>query len=154
LFSEEPVTVLACTVKNPALQQQLFQNASRAFPDLTYYDADLPPPLRYAARYGTFPLAPCEFAAGGEARLVENEVTEKPWDLEQEPAPLRVFSIEPDTTPNHAPPKYLAIRIKTEEQLALPGLVACRLSIKDERPLLINLQALLQRHDPDLLLTS
>lgn len=154
LFSEEPVTVLACTVKNPALQQQLFQNASRAFPDLTYYDADLPLPLRYAARYGTFPLAHCEFEAGEEARLEEIEVTEKPWDLEQEPAPLRVFSIEPDTTPNHAPPKYLAIRIKTEEQLALPGLVACRLSIKDERPLLINLQALLQRHDPDLLLTS
>jgi len=154
LFSEELVTVLACEVKNPALQEQLFRDASRAFPDLTYYNADLPLPLRYAARYGTFPLARCEFEADAKRRLEEIEVMEEPWDLEPEPVPLRVFSIEPDTSPSHAPPKYLAIRIKGEDQLALPNLIDCRLPLENERPLLINLRSLLQRHDPDLLLTS
>ena len=42
LFCEQPLTVLTIQVGRPAAQPGLFQQVSKAFPDLTYYDADLP----------------------------------------------------------------------------------------------------------------
>jgi hypothetical protein len=59
LFQVNPLAVLAIEVAQPAAQPRLFQKVSRAFPQLNYYDADLHVALRYAARFGAFPLAHC-----------------------------------------------------------------------------------------------
>ena len=70
LFETQLVPVLACRVNNPYDQPRLFHQAAQVFPELTYYDADLPLALRYAAVYNTFPLARCQVTVrlGGLAR--------------------------------------------------------------------------------------
>jgi DNA polymerase-2 len=145
LFSDQPLTVLTIQVHRPAALPGLFQQVSRAFTDLTYYDADLPLSLHHAARYGTFPLARCHLAVDEAGQVNALEVLDSPWDLDPEPSPLRVLSLEPDVDPFHAEPRHLLVRSKR----------ACyNLSLQPERALLVNLCAILKRHDPDLLLTT
>jgi DNA polymerase-2 len=59
LFAPGLLPVLAAQVELPSDQPGLFRLVSQVFPELTYYDADLPLTLRHAARFGTFPLARC-----------------------------------------------------------------------------------------------
>jgi DNA polymerase-2 len=59
-------------------------------------------------------------------------------------APLRVLTLKPDCDPAHAQPSALIACHDRHEY---------RFSLQPERPLLINLRALLRRVDPDLLLT-
>ena len=55
LFLPELVPVLAVRVEQPADQPRLFQQVAQAFPELTYYDADLPLTLRHAAQLRHLP---------------------------------------------------------------------------------------------------
>src|SRR5574341_1369113 len=145
LFCEQPITVLTIQVTRPAAQPGLFQQVSRAFPDLTYYDADLSLSLYHAARYGTFPLARCRLAVNEAGWVDDLEVLDSPWDLDPAPPPLRALSLEPDVDPFHATPRYLLVRSER---------ASYRLSLQPARPLLVNLRAILKRHNPDLLLTT
>ena len=60
LFQDPPVTVLAVTVAQPQDSERLFRRVARAFPELTYYDADLPLSIRHVALWDTFPLCRLE----------------------------------------------------------------------------------------------
>jgi DNA polymerase elongation subunit (family B) len=145
LFCEQPLTVLTVQVSRPAAQPGLFQQVSKAFPDLTYYDADLPLSLHHAARYGTFPLARCRVDMDEAGWVSALEPLDSPWDLDPAPPPLRALSLEPDVDPSHAEPRHLLVRSER----------GCyRLSLQPARPLLVNLRAILKRHNPDLLLTT
>ena len=146
LFSEQPLTVLAVQVEQPAAQPRLFQLVSSSFPDLTYFDADIPLALRYAAVHRVFPLAHCTITVwrGGD-QVQQVQALESPWDLEPSQPPLRTLSLEPDVNPAHATPQRLLLRCERSTY---------RLQFQPARPFLINLRAILNRHDPDLLLTS
>ncbi len=72
------------------------------------------------------------------------EVLDTPWDLDPAPAPLRVMELEPDTTPITRAPRALMVRLER---------CTYRFPFDAPRPLVINLRALIRRHDPDLLLT-
>ncbi len=145
---DQMVTVLALEVENPSEQPRLFGRAARAFPDLTYYDADLPFNLRHAAAYGSFPLCRCRVSADGAGQVAELEVLDLPWDIEAEPPPLRILYIEPDVDPRHAQPAFLRLRFgETERALALQG-------ERSERPMLAALAAILERHDPDFIVSG
>jgi DNA polymerase-2 len=146
LFQQKPIDVLAVQVERPIIQPFLFRRVSRAFPDLTYYDADLPLNLRYAAVFGTFPLAYCQVIADEDGCLQKIDVLDSPWDLDPLEPPLRILSLEPDVDPAHAPPKQLNVRTSR-------GIIS-RLRLETERPLLVNLNAILRQHDPDLLFTK
>lgn len=52
--------VLEVKVLNPSLFDELFREVYGNFPDLLYYDTDIPLILRYAAKYGVFPLGYCK----------------------------------------------------------------------------------------------
>jgi DNA polymerase II len=145
LFCEQPITVLAVEVEQAASQPVLFRQAARHFPELTYYNADIPLALRYAAVHGVFPLARCQAVVDASSQVLEIQALDSPWDLDPEPPPLRVMSLEPDVDPFHARPAWLDIAI---------GRCSYRLPLEPERPLLVNLAAILNRHDPDLLLSS
>jgi len=152
LFSLQPLTVLAVQVQAPALLSDLFRKVSTTFPDLTYFDSDISLPLACAARWGVFPLARCRVHPGESLAAVDS-----PWDLKPPVPPLSVLSIEPDCDPEHAPPRELRLRAWThrgasEDPSTRLGMY--RLTLQPARPLLINLAAILKRHDPDLLLTS
>jgi len=144
LFLSKPQIVLAVTTAQPGDQPRLFQQAAAAFPELTYYDADLPISLRHAALYGTFPLAHCQVSVNTNDNVTGIRVLNSPWETDPEIPPLRSLFIEPDVDPAHAPPTCLHIRSER---------ASYRLPLSPPRPLLINLRAILERHDPDLLLT-
>lgn len=146
LFRDAPVDVLAVEVQHPVDQPRLFRRIARAFPELTYYDADLPLTLRHAAVYGTFPLARCRVLIDQAEEVREIEVLDSPWELDPPAPPLRILSLEPDVDPAHDSPRCLNVRTSR-------GIVS-RLSLELERPLLLNLCALLKRYDPDLLYTK
>ena len=136
--------MLAVRVERPADQPRLFQEVAQAFPELTYYDADLPLTLRHAAQYGTFPLAHCRVETDEGGWIHALEALDTPWDLDPGVPPLRALSLEPDVDPFHAAPTHLLARSQR---------ASYRLALEPVRPLLVNLRAILQRHDPDLLLT-
>ncbi len=150
----------------PADQPGLFEQVSREFPDLTFYDADLPLPLRHAAAYGTFPLAHCRVTVDDEQNIQAIETLDSPWELDPPPAPLRILSIEPECDPRHAPPRFLRLHFQAMASGGLrPQTYRLPLALdesgnpasqagSDHRPLLVNLAAILRRHDPDLLLTA
>ncbi len=128
----------------PAKLDGLFRRVVAAFPDLTYYDADISIPLRYAAAFGVFPLARCRLEVRGET-VVNITPLDTPWELEPEPAPLRVLSLEPDCDPAHGQPQAVTIAYER-----------VRFSLPFEKPtlLLVGLRSVLRRYDPDLILTS
>ena len=144
LFHDKPLTLLAVEMSAPVRQPRLFQQITNRFPGLDYYDADLNITLRHAARWGTFPLARCYVSADNMGTVRELRVLDSPWDLDPLDVPLRVLALKPDCDPAHAHPSALIARHDKHEY---------RFSLRPERPLLINLRALLRRVDPDLLLT-
>jgi len=145
LFSPQPLDLLAIQTNNPSIQALLFTRVAADFPDLTYYDADLPLTLRYAARYGTFTLARCQVVASEDGCVQQLTVLDSPWDLDPLAPPLRILSLEPNVDPARAEPTHLITRSQARTY---------HLALHPTRPLLVNLRALLQRHDPDLLLTT
>lgn len=150
LFHPQPLTVLSAQVRQPGDLPGLFGRVARQFPALTYFDADLSLPLQHAARFGTFPLARCRVQADGE-RVRTIEPLDSPWELDPQPAPLRILSIEPDQSPRYAPPQSLRLQVQAPER-ARP--VHYHLPLDPPRPLLVNLAAILRRHDPDLILSA
>ena len=144
LFHDQPLTLLAVEMSAPICQPRLFQQIVRRFPGLDYYDADVNITLRHAARWGTFPLARCYVSVDDEGTVRELCVLDSPWDLDPLDAPLRVLALKPDCDPAHARPRALIARHDGHQY---------RFSLQPERPLLINMRALLRRVDPDLLLT-
>jgi DNA polymerase-2 len=144
IFRGEEIMVLAVEVQHPVAQPALFQRVEQAFPDLVYYDVDIPLALRHAAAFASFPLARCRLEVDDEGCIQSWETLDTPWEMDPLPPPLSILTLEPDVDPFHAPPR---------EILARCGRFIYRLALEPPRPFLINLRAILKRHDPDLLLT-
>jgi DNA polymerase II len=145
LFVTDPVEVLAIEVLDAFSQPVVFQQAERRFPDITYYDADIPISIRAQAEWGIFPLAYCVIAAD-EGNVIQSITPlDTPWDVDTLPVPLRILSIEPDVNPSHAAPSFVQLRYENRTG---------RLQLQPERPFLINLVSILNSYDPDLLLTN
>jgi DNA polymerase II len=145
LFTPHSLDVLAVQVDKPAIQPGLFRQVQQAFPDLTYYDADLGLAQRHAAAFDSFPLARCQVAYTPSGRIQRFAVLDTPWQLDPPAPPLRILRLEPDSEPNHRPPEAILVRYEQYDY---------RFPLQPERALLANLAALLRRHDPDLLLTT
>ncbi|MGB7874280.1 MAG: DNA polymerase domain-containing protein [Anaerolineales bacterium] len=144
LFSG-PTTVLAARVHHPHRQPGLFRQVARQFPDLNFYNADVPINLHHAAIYDTFPLARCRIRTDGQGNITHLEVLDSPWKLHSRPPPLRVLIIEPDTDPFHASPTRLYLRT---------ALGRFSVPLHPRQSLLRTLQERILRYDPDLLLSA
>ena len=144
LFSGATV-VLAATLDSPATLPPLFQTLTKLFPDLTFYDADLHVALRHAAIHGTFPLARCQIAVDEENAVHKIAVLDSKWDIDPEPGPLRVLTMEPDVDPFHHQPKKILVRSQKNSMT---------LDLEKERAMLSFLGYLLKQDDPDLILTA
>ncbi len=145
VFKRQSVTALGITVQNPYEARKIFNQTAAEFPHLEYADADLHIALRFAAETGAFPLAHCRVSADETGQLKEIDVLEDAWTLKPTPIPLRTMTLAPDVPPHHARPRYLNISMEGNQY---------QLSLQTWRPLLVNLRALIQRHDPDVLLTD
>jgi DNA polymerase-2 len=143
-----PIPVLAVEVLAPVFQPGLFHSASLAFPDLNFYDADIPLSLRYAATFGVFSLGCVCLTVDGEAdgsSIRSINPLNSPWELDPEPPPLRILMLEPDRNPAHAAPQGVIISHDGHRY---------RQPLEPSRPLLVNLRQILEHYDPDLLLTA
>lgn len=145
LFSKQPITVLAATVHNPAEQGRLFRKVSRTFPDVTFYDADIPLALRYHAVHNTFPLARCRVNCDDEGEIQALEALDSPWEIDYTLPPLRVLYLQPEVNPFHAEPRAVVARHDNHRLL---------MSMQPERALIVGIAALLRRYNPDLILTT
>ena len=145
IFSPGPVQVLEARMPQTAAQPYLFQRAAREFPELAYYDADLPITTRHAAIYNTFPLVHCQVEVNEHGQVQALKALDTPWELDPPAPPMRLLALEPDVDPAHADPTTLYVRSMR---------VSYRFSLEHPRPLLINLRAILQRQDPDVLMTA
>ncbi len=145
LFIAEPVPVLAVQVLQAAYLPELFQKTERIFPDITFYDADIPIALQAQSVFGIFPLAYCLIEASDDFIIQSVKVLDSQWDLDPIDPPMRILSLEPDVNPSHAMPRFLQLRYEKHTG---------KLSLLPERPFLINLAAILQTYDPDMLLTN
>lgn len=145
VFKRRMVSTLGVTVNNPFEVSRVFNQTAASFPHLEFADADLQVSLRFAAQTGVFPLAYCRVKSDEDHRLVMIEPEEDAWVLKTRPIPLRVMRLTPDVPPHHTQPKVLKVEIEKEQYC---------FDLRTWRPLLVNLRALIQRHDPDLLLTD
>lgn len=141
---QEMITVLAVEVIHAPQLDLLFRQVVELFPDLTYYDVDISLSLRYAAAFGVFPLARFRVVANAD-RIQAIAPLDNPWDLDPEPVPLRILSLEPDRDPAHGRPKHIVVSYE-KVRYVLP--------LEPMRAFLISLRSTLERYDPDLILTD
>jgi DNA polymerase-2 len=137
--------VLSAELAHPSDLSSLFTRAAQTFPDLTYYNADIPIPLRYAASYGVFPLADCKIKIDPQEHITDIRSIHSPWELDQQLPPLTVLGLEPECDPFHAIPTKVYIQTPQAR---------FSLNLKPARAFIIGLCALLKRYNPDLLLTA
>jgi DNA polymerase-2 len=143
-------SVLSVEVLQPIKVDAIFREMVNAFPDLTWYDADISLPLRYAARFDVFPLAQVRLEIRGET-ILHITPLDTPWELEPAPAPLRILSLEPDCDPAHGEPTEIIVSYPCSGH----SFERVRYAMPLERatPLLVSLRADLRRYDPDVILT-
>ena len=137
--------VLEVNVRNPFLFDELFRETYRCFPDLRYYDTDIPLILRYAAEHSVFPLGRCKVEVQQGWSISKITALDKPWELDPKLPALRVLEIRPDRNPSHAPPKYLSLNFNRFNY---------ELPLDEPRKVLLSLNSILQQFNPDVLLTS
>lgn len=136
--------VLSVTVPRPAELPSLFAELSRQFPDLDYYDADIPLSLRFAARTGVSLLGRCQVETTGN-RVIVIKALDSPWELDPEPIPLRILELSPDVDPALRAPSKLRVRYERADYT---------LNLEPFRAFEIALDAVLRQFDPDLILTD
>ena len=137
--------VLEVNVLNPSLFDPLFKEVYQLFPDLLYYDTDIPLILRYAAHYGVFPLGRCKVEVEQGWTISKITSLDTPWELESKLPDLRILELRPDTNPFHEFPHYIHAHFNRFNY---------KLPLDNPRQLLFSLNGILQQFDPDVIVTS
>lgn len=156
LFLDRPLEVLEVGVRFPALTARLFRQTAEAFPNLIYYDADIPLPQRYTLARGVFPLAYCAVEhAGGRVRALE--AFDSPWELDYALPPLRVMTLRIAEAHRDGVGGELRNPSRGGPRGDLLVEVAGRtfeFKRQRSRRLVLGLHHLLERYDPDLLVSA
>ena len=137
--------VLKVEVPSPSAFEELFKEVNHQFPDLSYYDVDIPLILRYAAAFSVFPLAYCKVEVEQGWNISSITALDTPWELDPKLPNLRILYLRPDVNPAHAKPKYLSVEFQQFKY---------RLSFEKPREILGILNTLLNQYNPDVILTS
>lgn len=140
----KPLDTLAVTVLNPFYQNKLFREVEKRFPQLDYYNCDLPISLRFCAQTDVFPMGKCEVEVEG-TKIRAIKPLDTRWELFPTLPTLKLMRIVPNTDPFHERPSVLWVEVN-EQRHEIP--------LKTSRPLLARLQALIDQEDPDLIITQ
>jgi DNA polymerase-2 len=139
-----PQDVVEARVPNPAAYPALFKQVERQFPDLVFYDVDIPLPLRFAAARNVFMMAHCEVTAQEDGQLVSISTSDSPEELDPRLPRFRKLNLRPDVDPTSASPKRLLIKYDG---------FSVRAPLDRPRALLSLLQGILETYDPDVIQT-
>jgi DNA polymerase-2 len=139
-----PQDVVEARVPDPAAYPALFRQVERQFPELVFYDADIPLPVRFAAARHVFMMAHCEVAAQDDGQLVSISTADSPEDLDPRLPRFRKLNLRPDADPASASPKHLLIKYDGFH---------IRAPLDRPRELLTLLLHILDVYDPDVIQT-
>jgi DNA polymerase-2 len=139
------VEVLAASVPKPAQFQNVFYQVKRIFPDLTWYDVDIPTAMRYAAASNVFPMAKIQVEKDEDNWIHGISLCDSPWELDPVLPPIKILRIRPNTDPFHTPPEYILIQL---------GKKVLHLPLHPIDRFLIQLASIFKRYDPDLILSQ
>jgi DNA polymerase-2 len=130
-----------------AMQPRLFRRIQKRFPDLDFYDADIPVSVQYAACFDVSPTLRCRVTVGGDDGDTALDIVPlgSRWQIDHPQLPLRVLMIVPNVDPAHRIPTHIHVRFEGK---------VVTYSLTNGRLLLKGLQASIKRHDPDLILTQ
>ncbi len=148
-WTGEPIDVLAFALGDPEAQPRLLRRLS-TFTAVTFFDCDLPLALQYGHHRKIFPLARVTARHDERGRLLDIATADSPWDLEYEHPPLRRMALtgQGDELGHGVPTGTLRV---LEVQA---GDEAFRLDEGDPGTLIAELNRLIRRYDPHVLLTQ
>lgn len=139
-----PQEVMGIGVSDAAIFGKLSRQAQEEFPDLIFYDVDIPLTVRFAATHDIFMMARCEITVEDDGRLIGIKTLDSLDELDPELPNLRLLSLRPDTDPTYKTPRYLIAKF---------GKSFLRLPFDKPRELLGILNGVLSSHDPDVIHT-
>jgi DNA polymerase-2 len=148
LWSGRQVPVLQVTPPTLAAFPAVVRHVRRAAPFADLYNADLLMEQMYCYHHQVFPLAYCEWEADGD-RLLSLRSLDDPWETEFELPPLRVLEIGLDQVsgnPSHGGEFSLEIKVEDEVWVLSEADIG--------EPAARTFARLLQRHDPDLIVSQ
>jgi DNA polymerase II len=147
LFLGREREVLAIGVHHPGLFERLFHQVAGFRPQLTYYDADIPLAQRYVLARGVFPLAYCAVDQR-RGRIHHLQVLDSPWEADYRLPPLRLMGMRLDgelLNPARGHRADLLVEVEGEHY---------RFKRSQTRQMVLGLRHLLERHDPDLIVSA
>ncbi|NIS80602.1 MAG: hypothetical protein GTO14_10445 [Anaerolineales bacterium] len=147
LFLDRAVEALEVGVRVPGLLPRLFRQTADLRPDLTYYDADIPLPQRYALAREVFPLAYCT-VEHQQGRIRRIEALDTPWEIDYRLPPLRVMTLQlagESRDPGRGHRGDLLVEIEGQ---------TFRFPRTKSRQLLLGVRHLVERYDPDALVST
>jgi DNA polymerase-2 len=147
LFLDREIEVLEVAVREPGQFERLFRKVSAFRPKLTYYDADIPLPQRYVLARHIFPLAYCAIEHE-QGRIRSIEALDSPWEVDYRLPPLRVMTLRLDgelRNPARGHRGNLIVEADGREVVFKRG---------KSRELVLGIRHMLERYDPDLLITA
>jgi DNA polymerase-2 len=139
------LNVLAATIPNPAQCHETFSRVRRVFPDLTWYNADIPISMRYAAAFTVFPMAKVQVEQDEDHWIRKIHALDSPWELETEIPPIRVLKIRPNTNPFRTQPAYIGVQT---------GQKVLQLQLQPINGFLVQFDSILKQTNPDLILSQ
>jgi hypothetical protein len=139
-----PQVVMGIGTSNGGIFRKLLYKTQEEFPELIFYDVDIPLTVRYATTYDVFLMARCEVTAEPEGRLIGLKALDTPYDLDPQLPQLRILSLRPNTNPSHTTPKHLIVKFEKS---------FLRLPFDRPRELLGILNSIFSAYDPDVVHT-
>lgn len=143
LFSGS-LDTLAITVENPVELPAIFADVSRQFPELDYYDADIPFSLRFAARTGVGILHRCEVECDG-VEITQIRPFEGSNGVSEIEIPLRILDLSPDIDPALGAPTRVRVKYARSDYW---------LNLQPLRAFEASMRSIFLSVDPDLVLTD
>ena len=148
LAEPTPRPVLEVTVASPGAFGPVAASIVRAFPGGALYNCDIDLPRLYLYETGLFPLALCRFISSEEGLVREIRAEDSPFDPGWVIPPLRIMEMAVEEERAGAPGAFPgAIRVTVDGEVRI-------LAGEEPHFLLESLATLLDREDPDLLLTD
>jgi DNA polymerase-2 len=139
------IDVLEVRIENPALQPRIFRLSHERFPDLDYYNANIPFAIRYHAAFNLFPLAFCTIEANVAGEILRIETSDERWDINPKLPPLRILALQPNTNPGQFAPSLIKASHNNQRE---------SISTADPAELLRQVSHLIEQYDPDIIATE